>query len=361
MSVRKAGVLVAGAGIAGLAVARALPGRDVRVFEEAPEPRTSGGSVTLWPAGVAILRELGVDPAASGRRLTAMSSYGARGRKLFRIDLRRAERAYGHPSVHVARSELIEQLTDGLRVEYGAAVSAVEPDRARLRLADGRAVDGDVLVGADGRRSVVRDAVWGDDPARLSGWVTWQGYVEGADGEEVTLIVGPEGLCGLAPAGRDRLLWWFDVRSAPGEPLWAGDPDPVGAIRERFAGYAGPVPGVLAALEEAEFFPHYRHAVPGVWGRGPTTLAGDAAHSMPPAMAQGANQALEDAWALARSLEDLRSYERARARVVRRPARLAATELTGRLRLPAPDALVTGCYVRWLRYASSYLAAARQR
>ncbi|MFG1706431.1 hypothetical protein ACFLIM_24865 [Nonomuraea sp. M3C6] len=79
-------------------------------------------------------------------------------------------------------------------------------------------------------------------------------------------------------------------------------------------------------------------------------------------MAQGANQALEDAWLLARSLGDLRAYERARSKVVRRPARLAATEGTNSWQRPTagllPDGLVTRLYTAWLRRASNYLLTA---
>ncbi|WP_219468421.1 FAD-dependent oxidoreductase [Nonomuraea rhizosphaerae] len=363
-------VVVIGAGVAGLALARGLIGAGHRaeVYEEAPEPRTAGGSVSLWPGSTAILGELKAEPAARGvgRRLETLESWASDGRRLLTIDLTAAERRYGHPCVHVSRAELVEGLADGVPVTYGAPAVHVDPGRALVRLADGREVRGDVLVGADGRRSVVRRALRGGDPAKLSGWVTWQGFTATpteltGDGRAV-MIAGREGLCGLIPAGRGRLLWWFDVRSGPGRPLWADDPDPVARLRERFGGWtAGPLPGVLGDLGEPDFFPHHSQSVPALWGEGPTTLAGDSAHTMPPTMAQGANQALEDAWLLTRSLGDLRGYERARAKVVRRPARLAATEATNMQRPIAgllPDRLVTRFYTWFLRRASNYLLTA---
>lgn len=362
-------VIVIGAGVAGLALARGLiaGGHEVEVYEEAPEPRTAGGSITLWPGSTAILEELKVDHSGAGSRLETMESWATDGRVLFTADLTVAERRYGHPSLHVVRGELVELLGQGVPVTYGAAAEAVDPARAEVRLSDGRTARGDVLVGADGRRSVVRRALWGGDPARLSGWVTWQGFTTMptslTESGRAVLIPGREGLCGLIPAGEGRLLWWFDVRSAPGAPLWDDDPDPVAGLRRRFAAWPDPVPRILETMAGAatgpEFFPHHRHRVPGVWGLGPATLAGDAAHSMPPTLAQGANQALEDAWLLARSITgDLRAYERARARMVRRSARLAGTEVTNVHRPVAgliPDRLATGLYTSWLRYASGYL------
>ena len=131
---------------------------------------------------------------------------------------------------------------------------------------------------------------------------------------------------------------------------------------------------VLAAVSDADagFFPHVRHRVPRVWGDGPVTLAGDAAHSMPPTRAQGANQALEDAWALAVALRGadgpaevtaaLRGYERARAPKADLVARSAGREDINHYRpwlaRLTPGPLVSRYYVRWLRQVSNYLPAA---
>ncbi|NRQ36798.1 FAD-dependent monooxygenase [Nonomuraea sp. NN258] len=365
-----------GAGVAGLALARGLlaAGHDVEVYEESPELRTAGGSVSLWPGSTAILDELKADYSGVGRRLETMESWASDGRMLLTVDLTAAERRYGHPVVHVARSELVELLADGVPVTYGARAESVSPERAEARLADGRTVRGDVLVGADGRRSAVRQALWGDDSATLSGWVTWQGFTlrptRLTEARRAVMMAGREGLCGLIPAGEGRLLWWFDVAAAPGTPLWGDDPDPVAKLRARFGGWGDPVPGILDTITELDFFPHHKHAIPDVWGKGPTTLAGDSAHTMPPTMAQGANQALEDAWLLTRAIDGdpaglaarLRAYERARAKVARRPARIAATEATDKLQRPLaallPDGLVTRWYTAFLRRASNYLLTA---
>ncbi|MFC7593386.1 FAD-dependent oxidoreductase [Nonomuraea antimicrobica] len=294
-----------------------------------------------------------------------MESWATDGRRLLTVDLTVAERRFGHPVVHVARSELVGLLAEGVPVTYGARAERVVPERAEVHLADGRTVRGDVLVGADGRRSVVRAALWGDDRARLRPWVTWQGFTTEptalTEAGRAVMIAGGRGLCGLMPAGEGRLLWWFDVRAAPGGPFWADDPRVAERLRERFGGWADPVPAVLGSLSDLDFFPHHRQPIPGVWGKGPTTLAGDAAHTMPPTMAQGANQALEDAWLLSRSLGDLRAYERARSKVARRPARLAGTALTDMQRSFVgllPDGPVTRMYTAMLRRYSSYLLTA---
>jgi FAD-dependent urate hydroxylase len=96
---------------------------------------------------------------------------------------------------------------------------------------------------------------------------------------------------------------------------------------------------LLDVLTEADVraYRHVRHEIGDRWGSAATTLLGDAAHAFPPSQAQGANQALEDAWLLRRALrapgpmtENVRRYERIRARRVRRIAALAASEVTNR-------------------------------
>jgi FAD-dependent urate hydroxylase len=239
----------------------------------------------------------------------------------------------------------------------------------RVSFADGTQVTGDLLVGADGHRSVVRRGLLGDEQPRATGWGTWQGLITMPHRLDVggtdLVHVGPEGVSGMFPVGGDQLQWWFDRRWHP------ADPPPVSAVadlRDRFGHWADPVTRVLGAIsdEGIGFFGHYRHRVPRVWGQGRCTLVGDAAHLMPPTMGQGANQALEDAWLLTRTLEHacdipaaLRRYERRRSRTVARVSWAAGTEMTNRYqplqtRL-TPDRLATAAYGRWLGAISDYL------
>ncbi|MFY1668913.1 FAD-dependent oxidoreductase [Plantactinospora sp. WMMB334] len=421
-------VIIVGAGIGGLALANGLvaDGHRVRVLERAPGPRTDGAAVTIFSNGAAAAADLGVPLDGLGGDVETLEFHTPQGRPFGRADLRVMRRRTGYGVATVPRAAILDRFTGALppgTVRYGCAVSDLRvvtggvtvtglarpapagdaptrdapagdtPTRdAPTRDADGgdaptrhpdggdaptgdaptgNVLTGDVLVGADGYRSAVRRVVLDPAPASRNGWVSWQGLTMAlpglAGGVTARCLVGPAGLCGLMPAGGGLLQWWFDV------PVPAPADRPVLEwLRGRFASYAEPVGELLAGLAESDVqaYPHVLHQVPTRWGTGPSTLLGDAAHAFPPSQAQGANQALEDAWLLRRALRTpgdpvtaLRRYERIRSRRVRRISRLAASEITnappaaparlaGRL---LPPALTGRLHLGTIRRCSSVL------
>lgn len=371
-------VAVVGGGVAGLATARALlaTGHDVVVLERSAVLRASGGALTLWSNGLHVLDELGVE-LTGGREIDTFEAWRSTGQPMWRVDVTSIRRRLGRGAVTIPRSRLVERLAAGLppaAVRFGRDVVALEADRhgARIRCADGSVVDADVVIGADGHRSLVRDEFVGG-VATPTGWATWQGLIESdhpiAAGAVGVNVIGPGGVAGFLPAGEGLLQWWLEVPFAPAETV---PRSPVGALRARFGGWRAPVPEILASIADAELFQHTRHHVPKVWGAARSTLVGDAAHVMPPALAQGANQSLEDAWVLAQTLSDddvtasLRRYESARRRRVAAVSRLAvlATTQQGRpwtrvSRLPSGP--TTWVYATALRASSTSLSRRRVR
>jgi FAD-dependent urate hydroxylase len=372
-------VLIAGAGVGGLALARGLlaDGHQVRVLEQAPGPRQGGAALTIFSNGAAALAGLGAPMDGVGGLIEEMEFCDANGAALFRVDLRVLRRRTGFAVVTVPRERLVEHLAQGLPpqlIRYHSAVESVTVlgDTVDVTDSQGGRHAAQVLVGADGYRSAVRRAVVDTAPAQHSGWVTWQGLTpvlpDLAAGTRGRYLVGDAGFCGLMPAGNGLLQWWFDV---PGSPADFTRVSAVTWLRARFAHYAHPVPALLDAVSDADLgsYPHVLHQVPAQWGRGPTTLIGDAAHAFPPSQAQGANQTFEDAWLLTRALrlpedpaELLRRYERRRVPRVRRVSRMAANQVTNRppgaaARLAGliPAALSGRAYLALIRRFSSVL------
>ncbi|GAA3113546.1 FAD-dependent oxidoreductase [Streptosporangium carneum] len=349
-------VLVVGAGIGGLAAARGLvaAGHEVVVLEQAAEPRLGGGAVTLWCNGTAILGDLGVDLEGAGQRLTTLCLRTAGGRQVLEFDLEALAERFGSAARVIPRRTLITLLGSGLAegaVRFGARVAELrtDGDGVRVRTETGQEYGGDFLVGADGVRSRVRALVLGGGQAALTGAATWQGLTQAPFdlGSTTTLMVGRQGDFGFMGAGDGLMQWFFDV---PWSSDAAARDKPLETLRRRFAGWGSPVERVLASLEDgdAELFPHTRHRVPRRWGDGRCALLGDAAHAMPPVMAQGTNQALEDVAALVDCLDaapDPAAVVAAYSSRRRRQAALASALASHSLAVSGPRTLMQSEYL----------------
>ncbi|MDL4820426.1 FAD-dependent oxidoreductase [Actinomadura opuntiae] len=372
-------ILIVGAGIGGLAAALGLQaaGHRVTVLERAERLRTEGGAITLWPNGVTVLRDLGVDLAGLGAHPSAVGLLSARGRPILTIPARELEARLGAPPLCVARMELLVRLYEGLpegTVRFGERFARyVQRGRAvRVETESGTVHGADLLIGADGAWSRVRAAAFGANVPKPTGVATVQGLVPSKidlDGRSLMLL-GREGDAGFGPAGDGRVWFFFDVPWPPDGP--AGRP--LEFLRRRFGGWAWPAHDLLAELtdDDVEVFPNHRHAIPRRWGRGRCLLVGDAMHVMPPFFAQGTNQALEDVSTLLRLLgqgeDQLKRYGPLRlrqarlaaalatnGRFVKEPLSLVQSEPVLRLMAAAPGASATAAIVAILRATSNRL------
>lgn len=311
MSLIGQSVTILGAGIAGLAVARALAmrGAAVTVLEQADAIREVGAGIQISPNGAVVLRALGLGAAldAAGTAAEAVTLIdGPTGDKVLRLDLRGRDYRYLH------RADLIALLLDGA-IEAGVdlrllqRVEEVDLSGARPRLttAQGDRIDADILIAADGLHSVVRSALNGVAKPVFTGQVAWRALLAATPGESAVAEVhmGPGRHLVTYPLrrGTRRNIVAVEERSRWAEEGWSIRADPM-ELRIAFQGFAPRVRGWLEEVEDVHLWGLFRHPVAQNWHGGRCVILGDAAHPTLPFLAQGANMALEDAWVLAHCL-----------------------------------------------------------
>ena len=198
------------------------------------------------------------------------------------------------------------------QLTLGARCVAVEQDDSgvTVRFADGRTATGDLLVGADGVHSVVREHVAGPDRANWSGQVSWRGIAPAEVGHEVGLEVrhhsfwGPHRQFVTFYVAAGRLVNW--VANTQSDDDWQNESWSARGDRDEllhlYADWHPQVRTLIAGTDEIFKWALFDRPPLEKWTRGRVTLLGDAAHPMLPYMAQGASQSIEDAAVLAHSL-----------------------------------------------------------
>jgi len=330
----KAPVLICGAGIGGLTAGIALRQRGfpVRIFERASQLEPVGAGITVQVNAMRVMRRLGLadDIAAAGAPLATAWIRTWQGRVLRSMDQGMLARKYGEPFVAIHRARLQELLLravgDGQVTTGAAAVGvAVEAERAMVTFADGSTEAAPLVVGADGLHSAVRAALFGTEPLRAAEQIAWRGVSprQLADGDSGGESWGRGARFGFVPISRDDIYWYAAIDAAAAPPPAA---EQHAALVDFYRGWHAPIPDLIRATDPGRVLrTELSDRVPtDLWGRGPVTLLGDAAHPMTPNLGQGGCQAIEDAYVLARELArdpsaaGLRCYEAARLGRTRR-------------------------------------------
>jgi salicylate hydroxylase len=313
-------VIIVGAGIGGLTGALTLvrAGIDVSVFEQASELREVGAGIMTSPNATRILDRLGL--AESLRKV----GFRPAARQLRRWDDGRVlasaplagvcEREFGAPYYNFHRAELLEVLAHAvpagiLHLGHRCVAHTQRKDRVEVHFHDDVIAEAEVLVGADGIHSTVRNMIFGAQSAHFSGdvayralisidrlpnlefqsgWTNWIGpnrhftqYLVGADGRYLSVTA--------SVPGKPRLESW----TARGNVAdWLAE----------FVGWHPQVQAIISAAETTNTWALYDRDPLPQWSVGRVTLLGDAAHAMLPYMAQGAAQSIEDAAVLAKCL-----------------------------------------------------------
>ncbi len=298
-------VLIIGGGIGGLTAAIALSrnGHRVTLIERAEKFSPVGAGIVMAPNAAKILASLGVDVASRGFALPSLDVLDAEGTTLSRIDVGRFVEEYG-PIWGLSRAALHEALVaalpSGVELRLGRTVTEVrDGGDGATATCDGVTERYDLVVGADGLRSKVRETVFGPTELRYSGVTCWRGITKNPGFDRGIEAWGDGARIGIVPLAKGEVYYYL-VRTAPANAPTLSWPD---GFREAFGGFHGAVKKLFDALESAPPLHHDLNELDApMWGKGRVFLLGDAAHAMTPNQGQGAAMAIEDALALSQSL-----------------------------------------------------------
>ncbi len=351
---------VVGGGIGGLSAALALLhiGFDVHVYEQAAELGEVGAGVQVSPNASRLLHRYGLADELARTGVKPLGWHQRRwedGRTLLRSPLAGPlEAAFGSPHYQIHRADLLSALAGAVpaeRIHVGHHLVGLvdRGNSVEARFANGGRVDVDVLVGADGIHSAVRNELFGPEKPRFTGCAAYRGLIPAERLRHLDLEVTAQIWMG---PGREfvhyfvrsgRLLNFVAVveQDTWTRESWTDRGDLADAL-EAFDGWHPQVRSILASADETFIWALFDRLPLERWSDGRVTLLGDACHPMLPFMAQGAAQAIEDGAALAACLteassnipEALGRYERLR---IPRTARLQAMSANNKTRFHLPD------------------------
>jgi 2-polyprenyl-6-methoxyphenol hydroxylase-like FAD-dependent oxidoreductase len=334
-------VLVIGGGIGGLSTTLALRRQDfdVDVVERDPEWGVYGVGIIQPGNALRALNSLGLADACveAGHRIVGDRTWLADGETSIAAHEWPPLVENLPPGNGLTRPKLHEILTSrtlasGADVRTGVTFTeiAASDDHVEVAFTDGERRRYDLVVGADGLYSKVRERLFGSDlKPRFTGQVCWRYNLPRHEGlEEIWMWFGPDGSAGFVPLGED-LMYILTIETPI--PDWRGAIERDGAAtvyRRRLRSFAGPVAEVREQIVDDDAVvvrPIENIIVPAPWHRGRVVLIGDAAHGATPHCGQGAAQAIEDGIVLAEELAKevpvtdaleaftARRYERCRA------------------------------------------------
>lgn len=339
-------VIIVGGGIGGMTAALALERKGIaaEVYERAPRLTEVGAGLSLWPNALKALHQLGMRPVLDAMSFAIQDGAVRRadGAFLSRTSAHEFVRRFGLPTTVFHRAELMDALVQTARnipIHLGHECCHIEQngDIVTVRFSNGTRATCNVLVGADGLRSAVRDRLGVPGRIRYAGYTAWRGITA----YDTRGLIGGETLgCGqrfgVVPIAGNRVYWYATDNTPEGQREL---PEASKArLLRLFEKWHAPIPAILEATDAALILRNdiYDRDPLDRWGLGRITLLGDAAHPMTPNLGQGACQAIEDALVLARCLArgpdtgaSLRRYES--ERMARTASIVNASRRVGRI------------------------------
>jgi 2-polyprenyl-6-methoxyphenol hydroxylase-like FAD-dependent oxidoreductase len=301
--------------VAGLAAAIQLAkaGVEVDVFESKPELSALGSGITLQGNALRVFDALGAwdDIREAGYAFVGLNlrAPGPDAPIVAQLpDVKSGGPDYpstmGMPRPELARILLEHAQKAGAEVRFGSQITGLDAradDAVEVFVNDESAGEYDLLIGADGLNSTVRELMGIDTKPESTGMGIWRTFVSRPDDVKNSELYygGPVYIAGYTPTGEDS-MYAFLVEKAQ-DRFGVSDEEAARIMLEESRAYGGPWNSIRADLEagaHANYTWFTKHLVEGAWNRGRAVIIGDAAHSCPPTIAQGAAQGLEDAFVL---------------------------------------------------------------
>ena len=344
-------IAIVGAGLGGLTAAIAMRklGHEVLVFEQALQASEIGAGIVVGPNAGKVLRALELE-AQLDRIAVEPDRHllrdGLSGRVLFDQPMKGTFRdRFGAGYLQVHRADLVRILLEQIPescLRFGARVTSVrnEQQQAVLTLADGSESAFDIIVGADGIKSAVRESLFGAESPRFTGNVCWRGTVSadalpaGLFSPDIHVWIGPGGHIVNYYLRGGKLVNFVAIHQATDwdAESWSFDADK-GELGRTFEGWNKTLSTLFEHADRCSKWALFDRDPLPRWSVGAITLLGDAAHPMLPYLAQGAAMAMEDGFVLSRLLSEHDSVEVAikHYEEVRKP-RTSRTQLGARAR-----------------------------
>jgi salicylate hydroxylase len=313
---------IIGGGIGGLTAALALRARglSVTVFEQADELREIGAGISLQANAALLLERIGLENAIAkiGSPIAGLLLRTSGGGP---IDIS-ARPTSPIKTYNVHRGEFLKLLAnaqaDGtLHLGHRLSKAVETNDRVQLTFANGATVEADLVIGADGIHSVVQRELGLQAHPSSEGIMAYRGLVprerlswakEIGGRMLMWLGKGRSFLCYPVSSGQLVNMVAFVPTNLESEESWTA-PGDVKELAAEYAGWHDPVQETIGALDQTFRWGIYDRAPLPYWSSGRMTLLGDAAHPMVPHLGQGAAQAIEDGFALAIVLENIRRQD----------------------------------------------------
>lgn len=320
--IRRIGIV--GAGLGGTAAAGLLEraGFDVRLYEQAAAFSRIGAGIHVGPNVLKIMRRLGVEDALNGIGSHPEFWYsrsGEDGRIMSRISLNgvEMEARYGAQYITIHRGDYHEVMTGAISpgiIEFSKKLSHARQahEKVEIEFSDGTSDVVDLLIGADGINSKVREIILGPEDPIFTGYVGHRAIIPTANfaGLQIEPCVkwwsrDRHMMVYYLSESRDEIYYVTGVPQAEWPRGVAWIPSSRSEMREAFTGFHQDVQALIEASDEVTKWPLMEREPLPVWHQGRMVLLGDACHPMKPHMAQGAAMAIEDAAVLVRCLTEL--------------------------------------------------------